>query len=79
MERRLLNESFKTMRVFKAPHSSSCDLDTYLVAFCVFFFKARNVGGNYFSVFSLKLLGSGVDVASFTPNQTPQKHEQIQP
>ena len=38
-----------------------------------FFFKGWNVGGNYFNVFNLKLLGLSEDVASFTLNKIPKK------
>lgn len=58
------------MYVVKAPYSIFCDLDTFFFHF-EGFFKSRNVVGNYFNVFSPKLLDSGVVVASL--NQILQK------
>lgn len=58
------------MYVVKAPYSIFCDLDTFLSILRVFL-KSRNVMGNYFNVFSPKLLDSGVVVASL--NQILQK------
>lgn len=66
----LLVKSFLSMYVFKALYSIFCDLDTFFSILRVFL-KGKNVGGNYFNVFSLKLWGRGVDVASL--NQILQK------
>ena len=61
------------MCVFKAPYSIFCYLNrVFCFCFC-FFCKGWNVAGNNFNVFSLKLLRSSVDVASFTLSQIPQK------
>lgn len=75
------------MCLFKAPYSIFCYLNRvflFVFALCGFFVlfrfcfvfvfcKGWNVAGNYLNVFSLKLLRSSVDVASFTLSQIPQK------
>lgn len=65
----------KRCMCLKPPLLSSVIWIRFLWLFEFSFFEVRNVGGNYFNVFILKLLGGGVDVASFTRSQIPQKHE----